>query len=380
MLAGAVAGALSAAVVLLGCMAVGLAGWFASDAGGHGDTRDAIRVGADAWLLAHGAHLALPSAAITATPLGLTGICAFVTFRLGRRAGATSVVDDVRSAAVGTACLAAAYGVVAVATAALASHEQARPHPGLALLGGLALALSFGGAGLVTGSARWHTWRARLPEFGLAVGVGAAAVVLLMLAAGSLLVTAAMLIDIGPAANVLAQMHVDLPGGLLYSLLVAAVSPNAALLGGSYLIGPGFAVGTGTLVSPAMVVLGPVPAFPVLAALPEEGVAPTWTVALATAPVIVAAVAAVLMLHRFPVPRYELGALRGLAAGALGGVLWTALAFLAGGSVGPGRMSEVGVLFAQTLVAGVSAMGVGGLLGGLAMTWWVRRRASRSVA
>ncbi len=48
----------------------------------------------------------------------------------------------------------------------------------------------------------------------------------------------------------LSRLHADTSGGLLYTVLVAAVAPNAVLLSGSYLLGPGFAVGTGTVVSP----------------------------------------------------------------------------------------------------------------------------------
>ncbi len=375
-----VAGVVSSGAVLLGCMAAGLAAWFASDAGSHGDTRDALRVGADAWLLAHGSQLRLEAVTITAAPLGLTLLCAYVTFRLGRWAGATSEVEDVRSAATGALTLAGMYGVVAVLTSVLASLSTAQPDLGFSFLGGLLLALVAGGAGIVSGSGHWPAWRTRLPEFLRAVCTGAATVVLLMSAAGSLLVVTALLVDFGPAATVLARLHVDVPGGLLYSSLVVTVAPNAALLAGSYMVGPGFVAGTGTLVSPSAVVLGPVPAFPLLAALPDEGAVSPWTAMLAVVPVVVAAVAACLMLRRFPVPEYEVGALRGVAAGALGGVLFTLAALVAGGSVGPGRMSEVGILLAQTLVASVAAMGVGGLLGALAMTWWVRRRMSAGTA
>ena len=375
-----IAGAVSSAAVLLGCMAVGLVGWFASDAGSHGDTRDAIRVGADAWLLAHGSQLQLETATITAVPLGLTILCGYVTFRLGRWAGATCAVEDLRSAATGAVSLAGVYGVVAVLTAVLASLTTAQPNIGLAFVGGFLLALLTGGSGVVSGSVQWPRWRREVPEVLMAVVTGAAAVVLLMLAAGSLLVAIALLFDFGAAANVLSRLRVDVSDGLLYTLLVAAVAPNAALLGGSYLIGPGFVVGTGTIVSPAAVVLGPLPAFPLLAALPNNGPAPPWTTLLAVVPVVVAAVAAAVMLRRFPVPKYELGALRGLGAGMLGALLFTLAAFLAGGSVGPGRMSDVGPLLGQTLVASAAAMGVGGLIGGLAMTWWVRRRMFKQAA
>lgn len=377
-LSAALAGLTAAGAMLLGCMALGLTGWFASDAGSHGDTRDALRVGADAWLLAHGAHLQLETATITAIPLGLTLFCAYVTFRLGRWAGATSAVEDVRTVLVSTAVLGGVYGVVATVIAVLASQESAQPGLGLAFVGGFTLAVLAGGPGLVAGSGRWPSWREQVPELALCVVTGAASAVLLILAAGSLLVTAALVLDFGSAANVLSRLHTDVPGGMLYTVVVAAVAPNAALLGGTYLLGPGFTVGTGTLVSPSAVVLGPVPAFPLLAALPDGGATPAWTPVLVATPVLLAATAAALTLRRFPVPQYDMGALRGLGAGLLGGVLLALLTSLAGGEVGPGRMADVGAALGATMVSAAVAMGVGGLLGGVAMTWWLRRPRTES--
>lgn len=357
----------------MGCMALGLAGWFASDAGSHGDTRDAIRVGVDAWLLAHGAHLELEAATISLVPLGLTLFCAYVTFRLGRWAGATSAVEDGRGLLLAVAVLAGVYGVVATLSAVLASLPVAQPHLGLAFVGGFALAAGAGGPGLLAGSGRWAAWRERVPETARAVCTGAASAVLLMLACGALLVTVALVLDLGSAATVLSRLHTDVAGGLLYTVVVAAVAPNAVLLGGCYLLGPGFLVGTGTVVSPSVVVLGPVPAFPLLAALPDPGPTPWWTPALVAVPVLVAATATALMLRRYPVAQYELGALRGLAAGVLGGGLFALLAGVAGGSVGPGRMAQVGAPMVQTTLAAAVAMGVGGVVGAVAMTWWLRR-------
>jgi hypothetical protein len=38
----------------------------------------------------------------------------------------------------------------------------------------------------------------------------------------------------------------------------------------------------------------------------------------------------------------------------------------------------VGAAVSETCVAAVVAMGVGGLVGGVAMTWWLRRRGATS--
>ena len=64
----------------------------------------------------------------------------------------------------------------------------------------------------------------------------------------------------------------------------------------------------------------------------------------------------------------------GLVGGVAGGLLTTVLVALAGGSVGPGRMSDVGAPLLDTLVSSTVAMGVGGLLGGIVVVWWARRR------
>lgn len=372
-LSAAFAGVVASGAVLLGCMALGLVGWFASDSGAHGDTRDALRVGADAWLLAHGAHLQLSDATITAVPLGLTALSGYVAFRLGRWASLTSGPEDLAGTGLGAVVLAGLYGVVAVVTAVLASLESAEPTLGRAFVGGFVVALLGGGAGLLASSDAGAVLRARVPETVRVLATGALAVVLLLLAAGATLVVVALLLDLGEAANVLSRLHPDAAGAGLYTVLVAGVAPNAALLGGAYLLGPGFAVGTGTIVSPAMVVLGPVPAFPLLAALPATGPGAAWATALVAVPVLLVGVAAALAVRRHPAPGYETGAGRGLASGVIGGVLVALLVRLAGGAVGPGRMAEVGAPFGELLVAAAVALGVGGLVGGVVATWWLRR-------
>ena len=372
----AVAGAVSAGSVLLVCMALGLAGWFAADAGRYGDTRDAIRVGADAWLLGHGAHLALPSATVTVVPLGLAVLCGYVTYRLACWVGATSAVDDLRGVLTGATVLSGVYSLVAVVTAVLASHHQAEPGLGRAFVGGFVLSFLAGAAGIARGAGRGGLVRSALPGWASVVATGAFAVLLLMLAAGAVLVTAALLLDIGAAATVLSRLHTDGPGGLMYTLVGIAFVPNAVLLAGAYLLGPGFMVGTGTLVSPTAVVLGPVPAFPLLAALPGDGPTPWWTTGLLAVPVLLAAVAARLAVRRARVDRYDAAAALGLGSGVAGALLFTVVVLLAGGAAGPGRMADVGAFPLQTLLAGTVALGAGGLVGGVLACWRVRRAAA----
>ncbi len=86
---------------------------------------------------------------------------------------------------------------------------------------------------------------------------------------------------------------------------------------------------------------------------------------------LVGALAAVLVVRRYPAYGFEVGAVRGLGVGrrsaACCSPCWS---MLAGGAVGPGRMADVGADLLPTLVAATVAMGVGGLVGGVGATWW----------
>jgi hypothetical protein len=59
-------------------------------------------------------------------------------------------------------------------------------------------------------------------------------------------------------------------------------------------------------------------------------------------------------------------------------VLFGLIASISGGAVGPGRMRFVGPDSFEVLVHALTAFGIGGLVGGLAMTWWQRRAARRT--
>ena len=110
----------------------------------------------------------------------------------------------------------------------------------------------------------------------------------------------------------------------MYALATVAVAPNAVLFGSAYLLGPGFAVGTGTVVSPSVVALGPVPAFPLLAALPGSGPTPEWAMGVLAVPVVVGAVGAVLAQRAYRVPAYDSAALRGFGCGFGAALITTA--------------------------------------------------------
>src|SRR3954447_9044981 len=135
-IAALVAGAAAPLTAMLALWVVGLVGWFASDGGSHGTTRSVLRVAADSWLLAHGTTLVLRDVTITASPLGLTLACAYLTYRFGRRAGRTGAGEDLRSVGMAAVALGGMYAVVALLTSLLAATPGVVPGLGSAFVGG----------------------------------------------------------------------------------------------------------------------------------------------------------------------------------------------------------------------------------------------------
>lgn len=367
----------SAAISLALCCSLALLGWFLADAGAHGSTPDALRVGAGMWLLALGAHLQVAGLPVGIVPLGLTLMLAVVAWRCGRWAARQGAADSAASVPLAVAVHAGGYTVVAVLLAVTASGYDASL-PG-AVLGALLLAGLAGGGGIVLGSGWLRDRLADRPAWIAELGLGAVSGALLLLGAGGLLAGTSILLSFNEAATVISRLGLDTGDAVSYAAVVAALSPNVAALGVSWLIGPGFAVGVGTTVSPTAVSLGAVPAFPVLAGLPAEGAPPDWLVAVLAVPALAAAAGAWIAARAGaaggsgPAP-YDLAALRGAGAGLGAGLLVTAVVALAGGSLGTGRLTEIGAPVSEVLVFATGLMSVGGLLGGLGATWWLKRR------
>jgi hypothetical protein len=370
----AVAGVGAALVGLVVCMSVALTGWVLADAGAHGDTTDALRVGVVAWLAGHGAHLVASGTPIGLTPLALTAVLLLTAFRAGRWAVRSSGrPSEDRALAAGVAAFTCAYLVVAVVVGVLASRTAASPGLGRTVLGALLVAVLSGGCGFAAGSGRVGDWWARVPDWVADVVVGGVTGVLCLVAAGAALAAVSLLVSFNEAATVMSGLHLGIGDALSYTVVMALFAPNAVLLGVSYLTGPGFAFGVGTTVSPTAVSLGVVPAIPLLAALPGEGPTPGWLRVVLAVPVLAAAVGAGASLHRRPVLAHDLAALRGAGSGFLAGLLVTVLVALAGGPLGDGRLADVGAPVGEVLVFATGLMGLGGLVGAAGLNAWRRR-------
>ncbi len=385
----ALGGVAAAAATLLVCLAIGVVGWFLADGGAHGAPRDGLRAGAIGWLMGHGSGIHVQGVAVTVVPLGLTALAAWSIWRFGHRVGdsvsghgpdADRIADGERdwTVPVAVGAFAVGYLVVALVTVKLAGTPAADLSTPRVVAWTLVLCAVFGSTAIATGSGRAAIWAAVLPPGLRAVAAGAVRILATFLVVSGLVFLAALVSDLGTAANVMSQLHTSPGEATTFGGLTVTLVPNATIFTGAYLLGPGFAVGLDTLVSPSLVSLGPVPMFPLLAALPDDGPTPAWAAYLLVVPLLVAALAAAWAQRRNPTLRWEEGALRGCAGGVAAGVLLGVLAAVSGGAVGPGRMRDVGPLAGDVLVHAVTAFGIGGLIGGVLMTWWQRRTTLRT--
>jgi hypothetical protein len=173
-------------------------------------------------------------------------------------------------------------------------------------------------------------------------------------------------------------------GTVLLIIAQIAYVPNAIIWAVSFMLGPGFAFGTGTVVAPTGSALGSLPAFPMLAALPAgvHSALPAWlSIAVLALPYLAGAFGGLLMARAAPTLAVEAAPLWGFASGALAGCVIGALAAFAGGPLGDGRLSVVGpsgwqVAAVATLEVGVAAAVSAGLANWLSL----RRAASRRAA
>ena len=378
------AGAVAAAGTLVVCMALGVAGWYLTDAGAHGTPRDGLWVGALAWLMAHGSGIHVGGALVSLMPLAITMACGWATWRLGHRLGdsisghgpdADRIADGERDWTVPVAAVlyTAGYAVVAVLTGALASTPATAPDTSRVLLWTFLLCGVLGAPAIAIGSGRAAIWTATLPASVVATAAACRRVLGTWLLVSVLAFLVALAMDFDTALNVTSQLGTDTGATAQLVVISLLVVPNAAIFSGSYLLGPGFH-----------------------RRRPHDRLARRGhRRRAADVP------AARRPAGRGSDPGVELGPGRGGAAGGrarrdpcparapdvplgggrparlrrrmLAGALFGLLAVLAGGAVGPGRMTDVGPLAFSVLVHAITAFGIGGLLGGLAMTWWQRR-------
>ena len=170
-------------------------------------------------------------------------------------------------------------------------------------------------------------------------------VMLLMVSAFAIAVLIAMSwIDI---TRLYESVQVSILGAVVLTVGQLALIPNLVIYGAAWLTGVGFSIGAGSLISPLGSQVGPLPAIPILGALPvgqlEFGM-------ISIAVVLLAAFIATLAIRksadeiRFEFAKSWTAALSlGLSIAFVTASQMGLLALIASGSAGPGRLSQVGV-------------------------------------
>lgn len=397
------AAALSALLIFLPLIGVWLADGF-----NDRDFASLARLGGQGWLLIHGVPLTLtfPAGTVGAGettgvlslfPLGLTLIPFFLSWRAGRRLAKASYTDQLWQALLGAL---GTYAVLGGAAAYLSANEDVS----ISVTAGALVPLIAAGLGLVVGARReagsWvrligmdlTDWISRTSQHSRWAGsylwsVVRAGVVGITAALGfsALLLTAALVAGWADIVSVYQHLDAGIIGGAVLTVVELGLMPNFAGWALGWSSGAGFAIGTGSIISPLETTVGPLPAVPVLAALPVGGM--EYAVAALVLPVIAGILAGWWFLREgenhfdewlslkirarwftAPVSTLVLGVLVGLVAG----ILAAAAVLISGGSAGIGRFVDVGADPLWTGLWIAAEVGIGVVVG-YAVGPWIER-------
>ena len=349
----AAAAVVVAAVGLLLVVGLAVVGWFLGD--DSGSSAGSVRTGALLWLAGHGAAPTVGGVRLSLVPLLAPLVVGLALARAGRWAVDASAPprgDQAVAGAVATGAL--AYGAV---VGLVAWGVAASGGTGVEVDAVRAVAVSVAGAGLALaiGIGRplgtWADLAARCPAEVRAVVRGAVAGLVALLSAAALATVAVLAVHADRVLAVGLALSPGPSGGAVLALVCLATLPNAALWTCSYLVGPGFAVGSGTVVAPGGVLLGALPGYPLLGALPSAAEQPAWTGVLIGVPVLAGVLAGLVAARSLPTGGWARLLLVGTGAGLVAGSAVAALMALSGGAVGPGRMQDTGPLATAGAVA-----------------------------
>jgi Family of unknown function (DUF6350) len=340
--------------------------------GGGASVRTVLRFGTAGWLLAHGVPLVTGGGRLHLAPLALSALAAWRILRAGVH---TARAIGARRGPPGRAALAAGsvalvYGLLGAGAALAVTGTDlgvSALRAGLTL-GGFGLVAGGSGACVESGLAGWLFRALPAPvREGLRTGVVAA---LLVLGAGAATAGTAIAVAGGDARDMLAAYHTGFTGQAGLTALCLAYAPNLATWAAGYLVGPGFAVGTGTIVSAARVHLGALPAVPALVGLPSAAVGGPAALLLGV-PMAGGMTAGWLLARRrmrlaaeqeAPAPTWP-GLLAAAAlAGPVAGLALGLLAWASGGSLGGGRLAVTGPVGWQVGLVAAAVVTVGALI------------------
>jgi Family of unknown function (DUF6350) len=376
--AGASAACTAAGIGLAVVIMLVLAGWIAAPHFGLG-LIGVLRTAAVLWLVGHHVTVQVAGAGqIGMLPLGLVALPGTLLWRAGRAVVRDHQVKGLREAVAVALAVAIPYAGLSGALAVASRSGLAAASIPQALIASFVIAFVAAGFGAARALAPWAQLGALISARARSVLAGAAAALAVLIAAGAMATALALAGDVQRFNDVYRLLDPGVVGAGLLLLAQFGYLPNAVIWAVAYMLGPGFAVGAGTVAAPTGSVLGPMPAFPLLAALPAgaHGSGPGWLgAAMLAFPYLAGAVGGVLVVRTAPTTVLESAPIRGFCCGLLTGLALGIGAAFAGGPLGDGRMAAVGPSPWQ--VAAVASLEVGiaaAITAGLVNWWYVRTR------
>lgn len=331
---------------------------------------------ANVWLLAHGVEISVAAGelvgiefdrfSITAMPLGLTLVTIAMAYRLGRRLSSSGSLVLSWSAGIGSfAALSFFVSQSSVTEYASAVEWQGIISPTVVFATVLILSSLIGEKyqlvslsketeavervairkAMASLKSKLH-WSVRT-IIEPAVRAGTMTILILLAVSGFVL---AYLLAISwiEVIALYEGLQVTILGALIITLAQLALIPNLVIYLSSWFTGSGFAIGVGSSVDPILGTnLGPLPAIPVFAAIPEQSI--SQGIAMLLVPALSAFIATLLVRKSVADMRWEFATVWGSAISLSLGIAvvaagqWFLLANLASGAMGPGRLSFVGV-------------------------------------
>ncbi|MFC4565843.1 DUF6350 family protein [Nocardiopsis mangrovi] len=346
--AGGIAAAWAAGVGLVVITTLTVVGWVAAPHGTFGeDFLGVFRTAVQGWLVGHNVGFGIPGGRVTMLPLGLVVLPGLLLYRAGRWLARSCELPRLRHVFRAALAIAGPYAAICGTLALIGQTEVIRPSMPQALVAGFVLAFLAGGLGALLQLLKDKGIPRRrllslMPERPRSLLVGTASATGLLLLAGAVLFCASLIAGFEEAAATTRELEPGVVGGALLLAMQLIYVPNAVVFGVAYAVGPGFAVGAGTMVAPTGVAVGPLPLFPMLAALPENGPAPALSIIALAAPFLAGGVAGVLTQRSAPTVVSEAAPLWGFVCGVTTGLVCAALSILAGGPLGAERLATVG--------------------------------------
>lgn len=320
------------------CLTAGLSliAWALTPSGSE-SAAGAVHVAGVAFASAHFLPVSLQGTALTIRPLLLTGVMLAV---IVTAAGRGRPVHGRLLEALHACIFALAYGLAVDILAALAAPST-DVTPGL---GAPLLLAALGAVGSLAGSASaWRSWWADTAPVWMRAALGGAGATLVALsAAASAVLAVRLVVTVPDALHVAGLTARSLGDTITLALLCLALVPNAVIAAIGYVSGAGFTLGAAGY-SPLAVHTAPLPAIPLLSAVPgaTPGAAAWATLAC---PVIAAVVGGVILRRALAGSRLEVWRRLAVCAAAsvAVGIAVVAASAAAGGGVAGGPWAVTG--------------------------------------